>query len=66
MTEQAAKKSHLSGQQLARVEALHEARKALVHNTFSGAKVPDALDLMRVARFIETGNDDLIEVDPHE
>lgn len=62
MTEQTTEKSHLSGQQLARVEALHEARKALVHSTFGGAKVADALDLMRVARFIETGNDDLMDI----
>ena len=53
--------SNLSQQQLARVEALREARSALAPRSFGGVSGPvDVLDLMRLARFIETGKDDLI------
>jgi len=61
MTEQTTT-THLSEQQLARVEALHEARKAMAPRSFAGSGPADALDLMRVARFIESGKDDLIAV----
>ena len=62
MTEQTATPTHLSAQQLARVEALHEARKAMTSRSFAGSGPVDALSLMRVARFIETGSDDLLSV----
>jgi hypothetical protein len=47
----------LSDEQLARVEALIAARRALTAQSMTGSSAVDALDLVSVARYIESGVD---------